>query len=232
MFIVSGKAVPSKQSMIIRSPNKFSVTNKNKNNFSYLEALNTNGADKKKFSFDKKNLVNSLQSKLKVTNRDAIKFSYAEAMRRNVESGRKAAVNVNKLNIDVIKSKISQPIPVIKQDIVPGVSAVQTGSALNTTIKTPMTAKPVTATTTEQQETEAPESEQAVLESPVSTTAATDSEQVASQASKCFCMHKCRVNLSVEGFCGRPDQFGNRKFKCCSSTEPMSAEAGEAYEVE
>lgn len=77
-----------------------------------------------------------------------------------------------------------------------------------------------TKTTTEQQETEAPDSEQ---------TATTMSS--IGQQSRCYCMEKCLSSTVSEGQCGKPNSSGIRKSKCCTPKGGGSSiEVGEAEE--
>ncbi|XP_063409575.1 putative uncharacterized protein DDB_G0286901 [Mytilus trossulus] len=77
-----------------------------------------------------------------------------------------------------------------------------------------------TKATTEQQETEAPDSEQ---------TATTMSS--IGQQSRCYCMEKCLSSTVSEGQCGKPNSSGIRKSKCCTPKGGGSSiEVGEAEE--
>lgn len=214
----------------------------------------------KEFSFKDQHQLNLLKSKLDMERGINQKFSYTDALKRYLQRQKKIPVSNLKANVvdflstlDVVEKSVGQhPNPksnikpsdkvVLKQNIKPmtptggstgvhniGIATIKEITklieALNINVqkaaalRSNKTSETTTArTTTEQAETEAPESEQSpTVSTPVQ--------------NRCYCMEVCLINTIFEGHCGKPDAFGVRKSKCCTSGG-IASSAEEAEEIE
>jgi hypothetical protein len=236
---------------------KFSAKKKKQNIFSYANLLN-HGVNMKEFSFKDQHQLNLFKSKLDMERGINQKFSYTEALKRYLQTQKKIPVSNLKANVvdflstlDVVEKSVGQHPKtnikpsdkvVSKQDIQPitpaegstgvhniGIATIKEITklikALNINVqkaaalRSNKTSETTTArTTTEQAQTEAAESEQ-------SPTASTPVQN------RCFCMEVCLINTIFEGHCGKPDAFGVRKSKCCTSGG-IASSAEEAEEIE
>ena len=236
---------------------KFSAKKKKQIIFSYANLLK-HRVNIKEFSFKDQHQLNLLKSKLEMERGINQKFSYTEALKKYLLSQKKIPVSNLKANVvdflstlDVVEKSVGQHQKtnikpsdkvVSKQDIKPitpaggsagvhniGIATIKEITklieALNINVqkaaalRANKTSETTTQrTTTEQAETEAPESEQ----SPTASTLVQN---------RCFCMEICLINTVFEGHCGKPDSFGVRKSKCCTSGG-IASSAEEAEEIE
>ena len=180
--------------------------------FSYGEALSNYLHTKKKIPVELKTkpvdlstVIDLVKTSIGQGTSSTNKHADASVSNQATPSGKTAE---NKESISLTIGAISKLLETIAKNFV------------NTNKSQNNTSVPVTSTTTELPETEAPESGQTASDLPIT------------QQSRCFCMAKCTPSLVREGFCGRPNSSGIRMSKCCKSITGNRSSVEEAEEEE